>query len=193
MVNSSQDSSMSVLAVIVALVMAAVLLWAGLEKLVDLPAVGSTINALGVPVGWANRVSALVPLAEVVTGLSLLFAPGSPWTQGGLVALGGTFAVAGLIAIFRDEPIRCHCFGSRGAGGYLGRSQVVALVAWIGGAWVLQIWMVVPVSTETGAARFAAVGLAIATWKATALWRAVREARGDRASAQEMYVWLPQR
>ena len=38
----------------------------------------------------------------------------------------------------------------------------------------------------------AAAGLAIATLKAVALWKEVLEARGDRLSAEEMYVWLPQ-
>ena len=184
---------MTVAAMSTAMVMAAVLLWAGLEKIVDLRATASTVSALGVPARWADRAAGVVPLAEVVTALGVLFAPHSRGALAGVVALGGAFALAGLVAMLRKERIRCNCFGSSGAGVYLGAAQILALPAWLGAALILHYGAAQSPPLTTGALLFAAVGLAIATLKVPILWQAVREAHGDRVSAQEMYVWLPPR
>jgi hypothetical protein len=182
---------MTVAAMSVAVAMAAILLWAGLEKFTNLPATASTVSALGIPAKWADRASGFVPLSEVAIALGVLFAPGSRWTLVGVVALGGAFALAGLVAVLRNERIRCNCFGSGVAGAYLGPAQILALPAWIGAALILHYGVPKTLPIATGALLFAAVGLAITTLKAAALWQAVRDARGDRVSAQEMYIWLP--
>jgi hypothetical protein len=126
-----------------------------------------------------------------LTALGVLFAPQARWTQAAIVALGGAFALAGLVAVLRRERIRCNCFGSGATGGYLGLTQVLALPAWVGGAWILSYGLPTPWPLATGASAFAAVGLAIATLQAVTLWKVASEARGDRLSAEEMYVWLP--
>src|SRR5262245_20930128 len=182
---------MTALGLCVAVVMAAVLLWAGLAKFTNRGGFASTLEALGVPAAWSHFAAGLVPLAEVLAALGVVFVPHSLWTLSAVVALGGAFALAGLVAGLRKEWIRCNCFGSGATGGYLGRAQILALPAWVGGAWILDYALPTPWPLATGASAFAAAGLAIATSQAVALRKAVREARGDRLSAEEMYVWLP--
>jgi|SRR5271166_1319172 len=176
----------------VAMVMAAVLLWAGLAKFTNLGGITSTLQALGVPAMWSRRASGLVPSSEVLTALCVLFAPHSRWTLVAVVALGGAFALAGLVAVLRKQRIRCHCFGSSAAGGYLGLMQVVTLPAWVAGVSILYYGFPTTLPLAGGASIFAASGLAIATLKVVALRKVVSEARGDRLSAKEMYAWLPQ-
>ena len=184
---------MTVAAMSAAVVMAALLLRAGVEKSADLPATASTIAALGIPAEWADRAAGVVALLEVGTALGVLFAPGSGWTLAGVAALAGAFAVAGLVAVLRKRRIRCNCSGPGAAGAYLGPAQILALPAWAGAALFMYYGVREALPLATGALLLAAAGLAIATLKAAALWQAVREARGDRLSAQEMYLWLPPR
>jgi hypothetical protein len=183
---------MTALGLCVAMVMAAVLLWAGLAKFTNPGGIASTLQALGVPATWSHRVSGLIPFSEVVTALGVLFAPHSLWTLVAVVALGGAFALAGFVAALRKERIPCHCFSSGATGGYLGLTQILALPAWVGAAAILYCGIPIPLPLATGASLFAAAGLAIATLNAVALRKVVREARGDRLSAEEMYAWLPQ-
>jgi len=185
--------AMTLAALSVAVVTAAFLLWAGLEKLTDLPATASTVSALGVPAKLASRIAGVVPLSEVAVALGVLFVPGSGWSLAAVAALAGAFALAGLVAVLRKRRIRCNCFGSGAAGAYLGPAQILALPAWVGGALILHYGIPETPPLATGALLLAAAGLATATLKAAALWQAVREARGDRVSAQEMYLWLPPR
>ena len=92
---------MTALGLCVAMVMAAVLLWAGLAKFTNLGAIASTLQALGVPAMWSHRVSGLVPFSEVLIALGVLFALIPRWTLVAVVALGGAFALAGLVAVLR--------------------------------------------------------------------------------------------
>jgi hypothetical protein len=182
---------MIALGLCVAMVMAAVLLWAGLAKFTNLGGIASTLQALGAPATWSHRASGVVPLSEVLTALGVLFAPHSRWTLVAVVALGGAFALAGLVAVLRKERIRCDCFGPGATGGYLGLTQILALPAWVGGVSILYYSIRTSLPLATGASLFAAAGLITATLKAVALRKVVREARGDRLSAGEMYLWLP--
>jgi hypothetical protein len=172
-------------------ILAAVLLRAGLEKVSDLRAFASTVSALGIPDRWAERAAGVVPLAEAATALGVLFVPRSRWTLAGLVALGCAFALAGFVAVLRKKRIRCNCFGSGTAGTFLGPAQMMALPAWLGAALILNYGVPEDPPLATGALILAAVGLTTAAFRVSALWQAVLEARGDRFSAQEMYVWLP--
>ena len=184
---------MPAVAMSVAVMTAALLLRAGLEKSADLRATAATVSALGVPARWAELAAGFAATSEVTTALGVLLAPHSRWTQAGVVALGGAFALAGLVAVLRKRRIRCNCFGSGTAGAFLGPAQILALPAWLGAALILHYGVPEAPPLATGALLLAAVALAIATLKVPALRRAVREARGDRISAQEMYVWLPPR
>jgi hypothetical protein len=184
---------MTLAAMSTAAVVAAFLLGAGLAKVTNLPATASTVSALGIPAKWADRAAGLVPLSEIAVAFCVLFAPNSPWTLVGVVALGGAFALAGLVAMLRKERIRCNCFVSVAAVAFLGPAQILALPVWLGAALILLYGVPLHQPLATGALLFAAAGLALAALKVPALWQAVREARGDRVSAQEMYVWLPPR
>lgn len=179
----------SVLAMSVAVVVSALLLWAGFGKLVSLSEAASTASAIGIPVSWGHGIAVAIALWEVGTALGVLWAPGSPWIAASVMALGTVFALAGLAAVLRKQRIRCHCFGAGAP--YLGAAQIVALPAWIGAAVILYDGLPEIAPVATGACLLAGAGLAIAALRCVALWRAVGEARGDRLSAQEMYVWLP--
>jgi hypothetical protein len=187
------STAMSGEAMSAAAVVGALLFRSGLEKVINLAPTVSTVFALGIPAKCTDRIAPLVALSEVAIAFGVLFAPHSLWTQAGVAALGGAFALAGLTAIIRKKRIRCNCFGSGGAGAYLGYPQILALPAWVGSALILHYGATGPPSLATNAFLFAAVGMTITALKAVALWRAVGDARADRISAQEMYIWLPSR
>jgi len=179
---------MAVLALVVSLAMAGVLLWAGLEKARNVGPSVSTLMSLGVPRRQARLATHLLSLIEIGAGFGLVFQPHLVWTQLGIVILGLLFALAGIIALQRDHPIRCNCFGV-GVNGQLGRTQVLTLWAWLSGAAVFYHGFDQPVSLSAGAIRVATLGLVMATMRAVAVWGARREARDDRQSAMEMYLW----
>jgi hypothetical protein len=178
----------TILATTVALVGASVLLWAGLEKAREPGSAASMLRALGVPARLATAGVLVIP-AELAVAVGLVFRPDSIWTQGGVVVLAGAFAVAGLLALRRDESIRCACFGSA-RGGYLGAKQVVALAPWLVGIGILNVADVPPPSATRAAALLAGVALIMAGVRLISVLGASHEARGDRRSAQETYVWL---
>lgn len=180
---------MAILATAVALVGASILLWAGLEKARAPASTASTLGQLGVPASLAGPAAGLVVLAELAVALGLVFRPDSALTLAGVVLLAGAFALAGLLALRRGEPVPCTCFGA-GRGGYLGENQVRALVPWVGGAAFLYVADVASPSPSGGAAMLAGVGLAMAGVRLIAVLPAWREARGDRRSARETYLWL---
>lgn len=179
---------MAILATAVALVGASILLVAGLEKARDPASTASTLRQLGLSATLAN-VGVLIIPAELAVAVGLLFRPDSAVTQGGVVLLAGAFAVAGLLALRREEPVRCTCFGS-GRSGTLGTNQLLALVPWVAGAAFLQVADLAPPSPSRGAAMLAGVGLTMAGVRLIPLLGAWREARGDRLSARETYLWL---
>lgn len=179
---------MAFLALITSEVMAGVLLWAGIEKARDLRPVTGTLRRLGVHGGKARVGAALVLSAELGVAFGLVFFPEKELTQIGVVLLGCTFAFGGIVALRLDEPIRCSCFGN-GNDGYLGVTQLVALGAWLPGAAVLHLGLSEGLPIETGAIRLMVLGLVFAGVRAIHVWRATSEARGDRLSAMEMYLW----
>ena len=187
------STTMTVAAMSTTVVIAVLLLRAGIQKLTDPTAAASTVAALGIPGKWSDHTARLVALSEAIVAFGVLFAPGSHWTLIGVAALGAAFAFAGLVAMLRRARIRCHCLGSGAAGPYLGVVQLLALPLWVGAALLLRCGLPEIPHLATGALLLAAAGLAMAASKAPALLQAVRDARGDRATAQEMYLWLPRR
>ena len=176
------------LATTVALVGAFVLLWAGLEKARDPGAPASTLRALGVPPRLAALGVLVIP-TELAIGVALVFRPDSAWTQGGVLVLAGAFAFAGLLALRRDEQIRCACFAS-GRGGYLGANQVLGLVAWITGVVIVNVANADQPAASQASALLAGVAVTMAGVHLVPVVGAWHEARGDRRSAQETYRWL---
>ena len=169
--------------------MAGILLCAGLEKLRDPAPIAGTIRGLGA-VGRIAKPAALVLAGvEIAVALGLVFRPDSFLTQGGVVALALAFGSAGAVALLRDEPIRCGCFGAGGSG-YLGWKQVTAMLPWFAGAAVLRLLMPAPPPLRVSATGLASIGLGIAAARAISVVKAQRGASGDRRSAEEMISWL---
>ena len=172
--------------------MAAVLLWAGLEKARNLTPTAATLQVLGFPRRLARPAAIFVTAAELTVAIAVLFSPDSALTHISIVLLAGLFALAGLIAMGLDERVRCSCFGPGGKG-YLGAAQLIALIPWVAGAVILRLGTRDIPPLPVSAAYFAATSLAIAAARGIRVWKASLEARGDRLSAREMYVWLQSR
>lgn len=181
---------MTLIATASALAMGAVLLWAGLEKARDPASTSAMLRSLGLPLRLAWPAAILVMAMEISVGVAVLFRPGSTPTHIGVASLAGVFALAGLIAMRSDEPICCNCFGAGGKG-YLGVTQLIALLPWLAGAMILRLAAQGTQSLSTGAVYFAITSLVIAAARGIGVRKAQLEARGDRLSAQEMYKWLP--
>jgi hypothetical protein len=170
-------------------VIAPVLLWAGLEKVRNTAPIAATLRGLGVPRPLSQPIAGLVAATEVLLALQVVFRPYHILAQTGIVTLAALFAIAGLIAMASGKSIRCSCFGV-GGGGYLGRSQLAALPLWIAGAGFLKYGGTETPSLETGALYLAGISLAIAGIQGIRVIRSQTEARKDRLSAREMYIWL---
>ena len=170
----------------VTLAMASVLVAAGLEKARHLAAFASTLRELGFERGARLAASAVIAL-EIAVAIAIIFQPRSMIAAGGVLALATLFAIAGVIAIRRGGRIGCGCFGPY-AGGTLGKTQLFAFPLWVAGAALLRLNEDAPL--ESRLAAFAAVGLTLAALRVASALRAALQARGDRLSAKEMYVWL---
>lgn len=169
--------------------MASVLLWAGLEKARSPISVASAMHQLGVPRNVVRSAAALLIAIELAVALGLIFEPGSPATLAGLVVLSTGFAVAGIIAVARDEAIHCSCFGPTGDA-YLGKRQLVALPFWLAGAALLGLAEPAHSTVWDAASSFALVCLIVSTLRSVIALKASKVACDDRRSAQEMLVWL---
>jgi hypothetical protein len=176
------------LATVVAAVAGSILLWAALEKARHPGGLAATLRHLGVP-STLVRAAGLVIAVELGVGLGLVFRPDSLLTQGGVVVVASAFAVAGLLALRRDEPVPCTCFGP-GSPGYLGVNQIAALVPWVGAAAILNAADVARPAPSEGASILAVVALAMAGLRLVRVLDVSREARADRRSARETYAWL---
>jgi len=177
---------MNVLVLLASAAASAILLAAAAEKIRAPRALAETLRLLDVQERIVPAGVACVIAAEVAVAIAILFRPDSTVTQGALVALAAAFAAAGLRALRRGEQIPCSCFGTSRIA-YLGRPQLW-FFAFFAGVAVLLRFGVPPVR---GAVLFAAVSLIVAVVAAWRVWSARAEARGDRRSAEEMYVWLP--
>jgi hypothetical protein len=169
----------------IAMTMSAVLWWAGLEKLRSLRSTSGMLKALGIPERYAGFSAALVVIAEIAIATVLLFAPEEILSQVGVVVLSSAFATAGGLAITRKKYIRCSCFGS--GGGYLGKTQIAALIPWFAGVYILSLGATKATPFEAGIMRLVSVTLAIAAIRCVALAQAWKNARGDRLAAVEMF------
>jgi hypothetical protein len=169
--------------------MAGLLLLAGLEKAASLPAVTTTLRQLGISHRAAPAAGPVLVAVELTAALGLIFRPGSAFTLGGVLLLSVAFAAAGLIALRRDVQIRCACFGV-GRDTMLGTRQLVALPFWLAAVALIRAGSDAGLSAVPAAPAFAALALTLALARGITALAAARTARGDRRSAEEMYVWL---
>jgi methylamine dehydrogenase accessory protein MauD len=153
------------------MLLAVVFLTAGVGKLVDLSGSRQAVEDFGVPERAARTVGLLLPLAELVAALALVFRASARW--GALLALLLLAAfIAGIArALSRGEQPDCHCFGqlhSAPAGrSTLARNGVLAALAVVivayGSGPAVDAWV-----SARSAAELAAVGLGICAAAAVA-------------------------
>jgi thiol-disulfide isomerase/thioredoxin/uncharacterized membrane protein YphA (DoxX/SURF4 family) len=88
-----------------------VFLTAGVGKLLDLAGSRQAMRDFGLPDRAATIAGALLPVAELATGVALIFVPSARW--GALAALVLLIVfIAGIgRAMMRGEEPDCHCFG----------------------------------------------------------------------------------
>src|SRR5215218_1786267 len=115
--------------------MAALLLWAGLEKARAVTSFASVLRQLGVPAATAPVLAPIVIALALSVGLGLIYYVSLP-ILAAVAGLATAFAGAGLIALRRPERIACSCFGPYGTRA-LGRVQLIALPLWLGGVAIL--------------------------------------------------------
>ncbi|MGH9204675.1 MAG: MauE/DoxX family redox-associated membrane protein, partial [Vicinamibacterales bacterium] len=122
---------MTLLAEAVNVVLAVVLLWAGLEKARAVASFVSALRKLRAPPVAAPVLAWIVIAIELSAGLGLVYGP-SVIALAAVTALAIAFAGAGLIALRRGQRIPCHCFGTYGPRA-LGRDQHITFPLWIAG------------------------------------------------------------
>ena len=117
-----------VLGTAVQLLVAAVLLLAGAQKVAVPAKFTDTLRKLRLPAAVVLRTA--VPVVELAT--AAVVAVGTfRWLAAGLVAVQGIgFGAAGLVALQRRAPIACACFGPLDSG-VLGARQVFMVPVWL--------------------------------------------------------------
>jgi uncharacterized membrane protein YphA (DoxX/SURF4 family) len=115
------------------LILAAVLIAAGVGKLLDLPGSRRALSDFGVPEPLARYGGAALPILELATAAALLIQPAARWGAVAALALLAAFTVGIARALAHGEAPDCHCFGafhSAPAGpGQLVRNAVLAGLA----------------------------------------------------------------
>ena len=102
---------MSTAVLAIRVLLAAVFAVAGVGKLRDLKGSRQAMRDFGVPAGMAGAAGLLLPIAELIAAVALLFPPSARW--GAVLALLLLLAfIAGIAAALRrGEAPDCHCFG----------------------------------------------------------------------------------
>ncbi|MFF2092178.1 MauE/DoxX family redox-associated membrane protein [Paenibacillus sp. NPDC058174] len=99
----------------------------GILKLYSPSSMKSTLIAIGIPKPLSSAGAWLVPLAEILTAICLLWSA-TVWI-GEILAFGliGGFIYAIFIALFKKEQIKCNCFGKL-RDEYLGWGTILRVV-----------------------------------------------------------------
>ena len=115
------------------MVLAVVFLTAGVGKLLDLEGSRQAMRDFGLPNRAARTAGTLLPIAELVTGVALIFVPTARWGALAALVLLVAFIIGIARAMARGEEPDCHCFGqihSAPAGRVtLARNVVLAIFA----------------------------------------------------------------
>ena len=189
LLQPGNGSPLGMLATPISLGMAALVTWAGAEKVRDLNPTAKVIFHLGVPSRATRPAALLLALAEIGVAVGLVQNPGSYLVAVAVMGLAVLFAVAGGMALRSGKRIACSCFGSMRTG-YLGRAQILALPAWICAGLILLA--AAPPARAAGETTVVlaliATGMALA--RVPGALRALLEARSDRRAATEIYQWL---
>ena len=119
-----------VLAGLAQLVLAGVLTLSALSKSYRPSRFGMTLRELGLPRGLSTSGAAVLIVAELATGVTLVVAPGAGWPRVAVLVLAVGFAGAGAWALATGRRVACHCFGP-GQHTTLGVRQLVVLPGWL--------------------------------------------------------------
>ena len=93
------------------LVLAAVLIVAGVAKLADRTGTATALRDFQLPAAWVPAVALSLPLAEIATGLALLPAASAPYAALAALGLVCVLSVAVGVNLLRGRTPDCHCFG----------------------------------------------------------------------------------
>ena len=110
----------------------AMLGWAALGKLGDIPALARDVHHFRLaPIAMENWIAMTLPWIELTAAASLLL--GLRARAGSLVAaaLLGVFTAAVVLALARGLDIACGCFGTAAAS-HVGTAKLLENVAWLG-------------------------------------------------------------
>lgn len=91
--------------------MFAVFATAGAIKLVDVPAFRETLLGLGVPFRLTRPVARMLPTAELVVAVGLLFQESTRWAAAAAVLLLLLFIAVIAATLFHGTSLDCNCFG----------------------------------------------------------------------------------
>lgn len=163
------------LATAVQLAAAGALLVAAAAKAAAPERVAATMRALGLHP--AAALHAVLVTAETVAAVALVVVPSAPMTRALVLALGLSFAGAGLVAHRRGTTIACACFGGR-EGHPLGLRQVAALPVWALAAFLPAAS---PLSGDDGLLALTAVTVAIGVALAGPILRTAWQSSRPRA------------
>lgn len=147
---------------------------AGTAKLAAPASTASALRSLSAPTRAAVPTVVLLSATEITCGLLLALHPG-PLAAVLVVVLAVSFALAGAVALTRDEPISCGCFGATASSHLLGWRQIAMLTVWIPLA--VAVWRVSEVPPLVGLLLAHLVVLSVAARTAPALLRATARSR----------------
>jgi hypothetical protein len=184
---------MPTVGLLIVLVVSAILLWAGLEKIRAGQEFAGTLSALGMPAVLVRVIRPATPIAEVLAAVGLVVTPSAPWPRLTVLVLAVSFAGAGIVGLRAEEPVRCSCFGTT-AHRTLGWFQLAALPAWllaVGGVTATRpSW-----SVHDGIRDLVGLILALGAVRATTLVRLRRLTEADRLAfrpaAEPMSILAP--
>ena len=102
---------MDAVLVVARLCLVVVFLLAGFGKLADRPGTRQALADFDVPPRFAGSLLLLLPAAEIVAAVALVFPTTARWGAAGCLALLGLFIVGLTRVLRRGETPDCHCFG----------------------------------------------------------------------------------
>ena len=88
-----------------------VFLTAGIAKLTDLEEARNTVEAFGVPRGFARVAGTALPFAEIATAIALLPQASARWGSVAALLLLAVFSAGTAIALSQGRTPDCNCFG----------------------------------------------------------------------------------
>jgi peroxiredoxin len=93
------------------LVLAGVLAWSGLAKVVDRAGFRTALAGFALPAGLAGAAAVVLPVAELVVAAALVPAGPAWWAAAAALVLLLAFTLVLAVTLLRGQRPECHCFG----------------------------------------------------------------------------------